>query len=542
METTEYDYVIVGAGSAGCVLARRLTEDPGIRVLLLEVGGADDDPTVAAPIAMPVAFPTLFGGPADWAFSAPAPNGAPAGTPPVYLPRGRVLGGSSSLNAMIYIRGNAADYDGWRDGGAPGWGYRDVLPYFVRAEANCRLGPPFHGTDGPLHVEDPVFRHELSQAWVASVTAAGVAPTDDFNGAEQRGAGFYQTTTHHRRRWSTARGYLAPARDRDNLTVRTGALVETVVIDRGRARGVRYHTGDGPAVAEAAEVVVCGGAISSPHLLMRSGIGPADHLRAHGVVVAADVPGVGANLHDHPTLPIIWTTTATTDLRHLAADPAAQREWTEHGTGPASSNIGEAGAFLSTTGDDVPDVQLHTAALPFADHVDPAAPAAFTTLVTLLTPRMRGGIRLRGTDPSTPPAIDLPLWADAGDREVLRTAYRQLRELCAGTDLARLLDRPYLRDRDDLDDTAFDAYGRRWVQTLYHPVGTCAMGTGPDAVVDPELRVAGVEGVRVVDASVMPRIVRGNTNAPTIMIAERAADLLRDRVAVGLAAALPAPA
>jgi choline dehydrogenase len=274
--------------------------------------------------------------------------------------------------------------------------------------------------------------------------------------------------------------------------------------------------------------VLSAGSISSPLVLLRSGIGPASHLRAHGIPVAVDLPRVGANLHDHPTLPVIWATSGTTDLRTLAAGPAAQAEWAQHRTGPASFNIGEAGGFFSTTGGSVPDMQVHAAALPFADQLDLATPAAFTAMLTLLTPNGRGTVRLADADPATPPRIVLSL-DEHDDRRALHDGYQRLLELSAGQALTRFLDRPYLRDRDALDRTDFDAYARRRTQTLYHPVGTCAMGSAPTSVVDTELRVRGVDGLRVVDASVAPTIPRGNTNAPVIMIAERAADLIRKR-------------
>jgi choline dehydrogenase len=517
------DYVVVGGGSAGAVLAARLTEDPGVRVVLLEAGPAPE----ADEISIPVAFSALFKTRWDWNYTTAAQkqlHGRAA-----YWPRMKALGGCSSMNAMIYIRGNRADYDGWRDQyGATGWGYDDVLPYFVRAEANQRLGAPYHGQDGPLHVEDRRYTHELTRLWVESAVAAGMKPTDDFNGAEQEGAGLYQVTCRRGRRWSTYAAYLEPSLQRPNLTVVDDALATRVVFTGDRASGVAYRRHGTEQVVEAArEVLLCGGAVNSPQLLMLSGVGPAAHLREHGLDVVADLPGVGQNLQDHPALPVIWYTRDTTDLAEFNNVRSLLR-WKATGGGPLASNVGEGGGFLRTRDDlAAPDVQYHVAPSGFYDNGfhEPTA-RMFTAAPTLVSVRSRGTLRLRSADPTWAPEIDPAYYDDPADLDAMLAGTRRLWEICGQGPLARHLAGPWRLPEDPTDEQLVE-HARAHTQTLYHPVATCAMGTGEDAVVDPELRVRGVDGLRVVDASVMPVVPRGNTNAPTIMVAEKAADLIR---------------
>ena len=436
------------------------------------------------------------------------------------------------MNAMIYIRGNRADYDGWRDNhGATGWGHDDVLPYFKRAEGNTRLGAPLHGTDGPLRVEDRVFTHELTHAWVDSAVASGMKPNDDFNGATQEGAGLYQVTCRKGRRWSTADAYLRPALDRPNLTLRTDAQATGLVLEGGRARGVRYLIGGSRRTARAEnEVVLSGGAINSPQLLLLSGIGPAEHLREHGIDVAVGLPGVGENLHDHPAAPVIWSTRGTSDLID-ASTPLGLMRWQLTKRGPLASNIGEGGGFMSTVdGLDAPNMQFHVAPTLFYDNGlrEPTVPG-FTSAATLVDVASRGRLRLRSAHPLWRPELDPGYYSEPADLEATIAGLRALIDIGRSGPLARYLDKPFLPGDMDRDTDALAEHVRAWTQTLYHPVGTCAMGTGEHAVVDPELRVRGVDGLRVVDASVMPVVPRGNTNAPTIMLAEKAADAIRGR-------------
>lgn len=520
-----FDYVIVGAGSAGCVLANRLSEDPSARVLLLEAGGED----TADEIHIPAAFSALFKTRWDWNYQTVEQKHTGRSA---YWPRGKLLGGSSSMNAMIYIRGNRADYDGWRDNhGAAGWGYDDVLPYFTRAESNTRLTGPLHGTDGPLRVEDRVFTHELTHAWVDAAVASGMKANDDFNGETQQGAGLFQVTCRKGRRWSTADAYLRPALGRPNLTLRTDAQVTGLLLREGRARGVRYLIGGSERTVHAdSEVLLSGGSINSPQLLMLSGIGPAEHLREHGIDVAVGLPGVGENLHDHPAAPVIWSTRETTDLVD-ASTPLGLLRWQLTKRGPLASNVGEGGGFMSTTGDaDVPDMQFHVAPTLFYDNGlrEPTVPG-FTSAATLVDPASRGRLRLRSAHPQWRPELDPAYYSDPADMTATVAGMRALIEIGRSGPLAGYLDKPFLPAGMDLDDDGLAEHARAWMQTLYHPVGTCAMGTGERAVVDPQLRVRGVDGLRVVDASVMPTVPRGNTNAPTVMLAEKAADAVRGR-------------
>jgi choline dehydrogenase len=519
-----YDYVIVGAGSAGAVLAARLTEDPGTTVLLLEAGGE----AKADEITIPAAFASLFKTRWDWNYQTAEQK--QLNTRRAYWPRMKALGGCSSMNAMIYIRGNRADYDAWRDEyGAAGWGYDDVLPYFVKAESNTRLGAPYHGRSGPLHVEDRRYTHPLSHAWVDSAVAGGLKPTDDFNGAEQEGAGLYQVTCKKGRRWSVADGYLQPARERTNLTVRTGSLAERVVVEGGRATGVTYQHGPRQRTAHVdGEVLLCGGAVNSPQLLMLSGIGPAAHLREVGVDVVHDLPGVGQNLHDHPAVPIVWHSKDTTDIaefNNLVNFARAKAT----GTGPLASNVGEAGAFFrSRDGLAAPDLQVHFAPTGFYDNgMHEPTTRKLTVAPTLVNVFSRGQIRLRSTDPRWHPEIDPAYFDDQADLDAMVSGVQRLIEIVHSGPLAQHVDRPYLPTQAAPTEAEIVEHVRRETQTLYHPVGTCAMGDGEQSVVDPELKVRGIDGLRVVDASVMPMVPRGNTNAPTVMIGEKAADLLR---------------
>ncbi|MFD3590550.1 GMC family oxidoreductase [Streptomyces sp. NPDC058683] len=528
--TEGFDYVVVGAGSAGCVLADRLSRDDRVRVLLLEAGGPDTDELIHIPAALGM----LFGSHADWSYRTveqPRPGRTFA------WPRGRTLGGSSSTNVMIYTRGNRHDYDGWRDEhGAKGWGYDDVLPYFVKSESNHRLGEPYHGSDGPLHVEDRVYTHELSQCWLDASVAWGLDPNDDFAGASPAGAGLYQVTCRHGRRWSAADAYLRPALDRPNLTVRTGAMATGITLDGSRAVGVTYlRDGQERVVHADREILLCGGSVNSPQLLLLSGIGDPGELHDVGIDVRVPLPGVGRNLQDHVMAPLVWETRDSTDIVRDLLTPDNLERWRAHGDGPFASNYGEVGAFLNVTdGTGRPDVQLvgGATALILSGAEVPDRPV-FTMNCCPLNPRTRGTVRLASADPQAPPLIDPRYFDVPADMSVMVAGLRAVMGIAHQAPFAAHLARSYLPaddgpDRldgmDGMDDAALEEYVRRWSATAYHPVGTCAMGTGADSVVNADLEVHGVERLRVVDASVMPTVISGNTNAPTIMIAEKAAE------------------
>ena len=528
-EREVYDYVVVGAGSAGAVVAARLTEDAAIRVLLLEAGG----PAEADHISIPAAFANLFQTRWDWNYQTAEQkqlHGRRA-----YWPRMKALGGCSSMNAMIYIRGNRLDYDTWRDAyGAVGWGYDDVLPAFVRAEGNTRLGAPFHGQDGPLHVEDRRYTHPLTHAWVDSAVAAGFTHTDDFNGAEQEGVGIYQVTQKDGERWSAARAYLFPHMGkRANLHVETHAQVARILVEDGRAVGVEAIKGkERRTVRARREVVLSAGALQSPQILMLSGIGPAAELKRHGIAPVLDLPGVGRNLQDHPDF-IFGYRSASLDtfgislsggwrmLRETLRYPPERR-------GAITSNFAEAGGFLKTRPDlDAPDIQLHFIVSMVDDHARRLHLGhGFSCHVCLLRPRSRGTLTLASADPLAAPLIDPAFLMDPQDVEDMVAGFRLTRRLMEAPALAAWVRKDMVTAEVRSDDD-IRAVLRRRVDTVYHPVGTCRMGMDADAVVDPELRVRGIEGLRVVDASIMPTLIGGNTNAPVIMIAEKAVDMMR---------------
>ena len=530
-----YDYIIVGAGSAGCVLANRLSEDPGCRVLLLEAGPSDWHPF----IHMPAGLAKLVGQKGvNWDYStAPEPE---LDGRLLWWPRGKVLGGSSSINAMCYIRGHAGDYDEWARMGAEGWHWDNVLPYFRRSEGNQRGADPLHGGDGPLSVSDPRHKNPLSEAFVEAALQAGHRGTDDFNGARQDGFGWYQTTTRDGARCSSATAYLKPVRKRPNLTVITRATANRVTFEDGRANGVVYSVAGKGAYCEGAsrEVILCGGAINSPQLLMLSGIGPAAHLQQHGIEVVADLPGVGGNLQDH--LDICTLQRCTRGLSYdNASDLAVAFQYYLMGRkGPGSSNIAEAGGFLRSrlAEDERPDVQFHFVPAQLDDHGRNRLPGnGYTLHACGLRPRSRGRLYLASASAADKPCIEAGYLNDPEgyDLKVLLEAQRLSREILAQPAFAAFRGEEILPGDKVQDEADLVAFIRRKAESVYHPVGTCRMGRvdDPDTVVDPQLRVKGVQGLRVVDASVMPRLVGGNTNAPTMMIAERAADLIRDRAA-----------
>ncbi len=520
-----YDYVIVGAGSAGCVLANRLSEDPSVRVLLLEAGGADRSPNVKIPAAFANQFHTKL----DWDFETdPEPH---VDERRLYVPRGKMLGGSSSMNAMLYVRGRPFDYDSWEAQGASGWGYRDVLPYFIRAEDNVRGASEYHGAGGPLRVSEQRSPRPINGQLLAATEAAGIPRIADYNGPEQDGVSMFQVTQSGGRRFSAADGYLRPAMRRPNLDVRTKADVLGVAFEGERAIGVRVRRGRGEELVRAArEVLLSAGAIGSPQLLLLSGVGAGSELREAGVEARHELPGVGRNLQDHPFVTCMWETSDQNTL-YGADRPWSLAEWVLRRSGKLTSTVAEVVAFTRTRGGlPAADVQFHMGAAYYEDHGAETYDGHCVVIApVLVSPKARGQVWLRSADPSAKPRIITNTLSEPEDVESLVAGMLLAREIAAKQPLAPLMIKELKPGGAVADREELEADLRRRLMLIYHPVGTARMSdTHEQAVVDSRLRVHGLRGLRVIDASVMPVIPGGNTNAPTIMVAERGADLVRE--------------
>ncbi|MGB8401558.1 GMC family oxidoreductase [Bradyrhizobium sp.] len=524
----EYDYVIVGAGSAGCVLANRLSADGKHSVLLLEAGPKDTNLWIHVPLGYGKLFKEKT---VNWMYQTepePGLNGRQ-----VFQPRGKVLGGSSSINGLLYVRGQHEDYDRWRQRGNAGWGFDEVLPYFKKAENQQRGADQYHGVGGPLPVSDWRHADPLSEAFVVAAAETGIPTNPDFNGATQEGAGFFQTTTRRGRRASTAFSYLRPARNRSNLRIETSALAQRIVFEGRRARAVEYRQQGRVRTARARrEILVSGGAYNSPQLLQLSGVGPADLLKSHGIEVVLDAPGVGNDLQDHLQVRLVTRCAQRVTLNDIINHPI-RRVWAgayyaAFRKGPLTIAAGTSGAFFKTNPRlSTPDIQIHF--IPFStdrmgENLHPFS--GFTASVCQLRPESRGSLRIKSADPSMPPEIRINYLATETDRNAFIEGIRILRKILAAPAL-----KPYAVEEIDpgarvVSDEDLLSFCRRTGSTVYHPTSTCRMGNDPLAVVDQRLRVRGIDGLRVVDASVMPDLMSGNTNAPTIMIAEKASDMI----------------
>lgn len=516
-----FDYIIVGGGSAGCVLANRLSEDPTCSVLLLEAGHPDK----RLEIQMPAAFSRLFKTKYDWNYNTEAQPGLNKRR--LYWPRGKVLGGSSAINAMIYIRGNAHDYDQWANLGNPGWSFGQVLPFFKRGQHQSRGASAFHGVGGPLSVSDLRDPNLLSLVFLQAGRSLGHRLNPDFNAREQHGFGLYQVTQKDGQRHSAAAAYLKPALKRPNLHVQTQAHVLHLNLEQKRVVGVTYRCRGRTETVQAGEVLLCGGAINSPQVLLLSGIGPAGNLKRVGVSLRHHLPGVGQNLHDHLAVPVIYRSRQAVSLAK-AETPWQVLRYLLFRRGPLTSNVAEAGAFVNLKPGLQPDLQYHFGPVYYQDHgLTRFDDHGFTIGPTLLHPQSRGQIRLRSTNPFEPPLIDPAYGTESADIETLVGGVELGRELAHAAPFnpyrgEELWPGPKVQTQSQLRH-----YVRQYAETLYHPVGTCKMGQDSLAVVDASLKVHGLKGLRVVDASVMPNVISGNTNAPTLMIAEKAADLIR---------------
>ena len=519
---TSFDYIVVGAGSAGAVVAARLSESADNRVLLIEAGGSHKHMNVQVPAAFSKQFKTKL----DWGyFSEPEQY---LGGRRIFMPRAKMLGGCSAMNAMIYIRGNKADYDGWAKDGATGWSYADVLPLFRESENNSRGASDYHGANGPLYVQDLRSPNEMSRKLVEAICATGVDGNDDFNGAQQLGAGLYQVTQRRGMRWTTADGYINPARKRSNFNVLTDTLVLRVRIQNGIAVGVEAERDGQPGFIRATkEVILSAGAINTPQLLMLSGVGPADHLAEHGITTIIDNPNVGDHYMDHPMCMINMETTAKGTL-HEAQSPKCLLTYLARRTGMLTSNIGEAGAFVHTrSGDEAPSMQYICAPGYFYDHGFRTHPTpALAIGCSLVGAQSTGHVRLRSGDPREKAAITANYLKEPEDMQAMITAVERGREIFASAPLRGLVGREIHPGGDTSSREALDKIIRREVEHTYHPACTARIGTESSGAVDPQLRVHGVQRLRVADASVFPAIPHGNTHAPTVMVGEKAAIMI----------------
>jgi choline dehydrogenase len=532
MSSRSFDFVIVGAGSAGCVLANRLSADPTARVLLVEAGGSDDRFLIKMPLGF---LRALFDPSLSWGYmseSEPTLDGRS-----LWLPRGKVLGGSSSINGMFFMRGHSGDFDGWAAQGCTGWGYADVLPYFKRMEKSWRGASAWHGGDGPLQVMPIDTRRLLHQPLMETAAAAGFSTIDDIHAGAEEGFARGEITVDSRgRRASTSRAYLRPAMRRTNLETVTGALVTRVLLDSGHATGIEYRQGERTVNVRATrEVILSGGAFNSPQLLMLSGIGPADELRSHGIAVQVDLPGVGRNLSEHARVPVEFATRGNISfLNELRADRVARSvlQWAVMGSGTFATQINSCNIVVRTDpGLAQPDIQLMSNPVrmdakiwwPF---VGARQEHRITADAVVLHPESRGKVTLRSSNPADKPKIFLNVLATDGDLATARRGVRLARRIYSTAPQSTLIEREVSPGPAIESDSELDAYSRARAGVTQHPVGTCSMGIGHDAVLDPQLRVRGIAGLRVVDASVMPTVPGGNTNAAVIMIAEKAADLI----------------
>lgn len=532
----QYDFIIAGAGSAGCVLAARLSQSGKYRVLLLEAGGEDTGFWVDVPLG----YPMLFANPkVNWMFdSEPLPelNGRTT-----YMPRGKILGGTSSINGMVYMRGHPGDYDGWRQRGCAGWSFEDVLPYFRKAEDQSRGADMFHGVGGPLKVSDHQETYPLADAFIEAGIQAGLPANRDFNGERQEGIGYYQTNTYRGRRWSTSRGYLRQARSRSNLDVETRAHVSRILLENGEAAGIEYRSSHGPAMAYARrEVILAAGVFGSPQLLMLSGIGPGDHLQSLGIAVARHVPMVGGNLHDHFYIQLMFRASKPVTLNDVAASRMrklkAGLQYVLQRKGVLSTNGIYAGAFARTDPSlDRPDLQINmngwSVATRTRSGMVPHPFPGFTLSPVHLRPEGRGEVRLKSPDPTVSPSIRFSFLSTEYDMRAMIAGVRLVRKIAQQRALRPFIVEEIQPGAGCCSDAELKAFVRGLAYANLHPVGTCRMGSDPAAVVDARLRVKGVERLRVVDASIMPQIVAGNTNAPAVMIAEKASDMILEDTA-----------